>query len=242
LSIEQVLNGAPVASIDEAIRVMQGVDDVLDADDGLKWFNHLYLRVTVSVESAVRSAQFSDLAFLQTLDVVFANLYFSAVAAGLTSVDAAPPAWRPLLGARRAHGIARIQFALSGMNAHINRDLPDGIVQSFLSAGGDPLTDRTRQEDFERVNGILESVEKEVKAEFLTGAIAEVDRIGAPLDDTVAMWNVWAARAAAWTNAQVLWGLRPLPALRDQFFDRLDGLVEMSSRGLLLPIRAALHG
>ena len=236
MSIEQVLGETPVTSIDGVIRIMQAIDDVLDTDDGLRWFNHLYLRVTVSVESAVRSAQFSDPAFLQNLDVVFANLYFSAMVAGLASVDAAPPAWRPLLTDRHDREVARIQFALAGMNAHINRDLPDGIVKSFLALGGDPLTDGPRKQDFERVNDLLESVEKDVKAEFLTGALADVDHVSAPLDDVIAMWNVRAARAAAWTNAQVLWGLRPQPVLRDQFFDRLDSIVGMSSRGLLLPV------
>jgi Family of unknown function (DUF5995) len=38
---------------------------------------------------------------------------------------------KPLLCARRNGGIARLQFALAGMNAHINRDLPQGIVQVF---------------------------------------------------------------------------------------------------------------
>jgi len=240
MSIEQVLSGAPVTSMDGAISIMQAIDSTLDANDGLRWFNHLYLRVTLSVDSAARDAQFGDPAFLRELDVVFANMYFSAVASGLANLGAAPSAWQPLLRARRDPRIAPIQFALGGMNAHINRDLPDGIVQSFLALGGDPLSDRTRIVDFERINDVLESVEKDVKTEFLTGAIAVIDRVGAPLDDVIAMWNVRQARAAAWTNAQVLWGLRAAPVLRDRFFDRLDSLVGMSSRGLLLPVDAEL--
>jgi hypothetical protein len=48
------------------------------------------------------------------------------------------------------------------------------------------------------------------------------------VDDAVAMWKVRAARSAAWTNAQVLWGLRGVPRLRDRFFDRLDGLTSIA--------------
>ena len=66
--------------------------------------------------------------------------------------------------------------------------------------------------------------------------VRAVDRLGGPVDDAVAMWKVRAARSAAWTNAQVLWGLRGFPRLRDRFFDRLDGLVGMTGRGLLLPL------
>ena len=87
------------------------------------------------------------------------------------------------------------------------------------------------------VNDLLEQVEQEVKTEFSVGAIEVVDRLGGDLDDAVAMWNVRAARRAAWTNAQVLWGLRPTPLLRDRFFRRLDSLVGMGGRGLLLPRR-----
>jgi hypothetical protein len=148
---------------------------------------------------------------------------------------------RSLLQARHTTGIARIQFALAGMNAHINRDLPDGIVQSFLALGGDPITDDRREQDFESVNDILERVEGEVKTEFTVGLVGAIDRLGGAADDAVAMWKVRAARAAAWTNGQVLWGLRDRPRLRDRFFTRLDGLVGMAGRGLLLPRAVEIH-
>lgn len=235
MSLLQILDRAPVHSIEDAITLMRAIDERLPDSDGVKWFNRLYLRVTVSVGTAVGSARFNDAAFLTELDVVFANLYFAALAAASTGIGAAPSAWRPLLQARNTPGIARIQFALAGMNAHINRDLPDGIVQSFLALGGDPITDDLREKDFDSVNDILERVEEEVKTEFTVGIVGAVDRLGGSADDAVAMWKVRAARSAAWTNAQVLWGLRGLPRLRERFFTRLDGLVGMAGRGLLLP-------
>ena len=239
MSLDQILAAAPVASIDQAIAIMQAIDRTLPDDDGVKWFNRLYLRVTVSVGGAVRGTKFSDPAFLAKLDVVFANLYFSALTSGLADLDGAPSAWRPLLLARHTPGIARLQFALAGINAHINRDLPDGIVQSFVALGGDPISDRIRRQDFDRVNDLLEQVEQQVKGEFSVGAIEVVDRLGGPVDDALAFWKIRKARSAAWTNAQVLWALRGSPVLRDEFFNRLDGLVGTSGRGLLLPIKLA---
>src|SRR5262249_23490375 len=73
---------------------------------------------------------------MSELDVVFANMYFAAIAAGDVDPSRAPSAWRPLLRPRRNCGIARLQFALAGMNAHINRDLPQGIFQLFEAIGG----------------------------------------------------------------------------------------------------------
>ena len=235
MSLLPLLARTPVQSIDEVIAIMKAIDHDLPDSDGVKWFNRLYLRVTTSVGSAVGTRTFNDTAFMTKLDVVFANLYFSALAAGSTDVRRAPSAWRPLLEARNQSGIARIQFALAGMTAHINRDLPDGIVQSFLALGGDPIAADLREQDFDSINEILERVEEEVKVEFAVGLVGAVDRLGGPVDDAVAMWKVRAARSAAWTNAQVLWGLRPVPRLRDRFFDRLDGLVALTGRGLLLP-------
>lgn len=214
---------------------MTAIDSALPDDDGVKWFNRLYLRVTIAVRSAAADATFRDRAFLELLDVIFANLYFDAAAAGLAEADAAPPAWRPLFRARQQRGLAPLQFALAGMNAHINRDLPSGIVECFERSGGAPDEEGPRYEDFERVNGLLETVEEEVKTEFLTGAFATLDIAAGQLDDTLAMWNVRAAREAAWTNARVLWTLRDRPLLRDRFFDRLDRLTGFAGRGLLVP-------
>ena len=236
MRIESILEATPVTSIDQAVAVMTSIDSALPDEDGVKWFNRLYLRVTVSVGEAVAGARFNDPAFLKRLDVDFANLYFAALAAGVMDPAAAPSAWRPLLNSRATRGIARLQFAIAGMNAHINRDLPEGIVQSFTALGGDPLLDERREQDFTSVNDILERVEQEVKIEFATGLVGSLDRIGGPVDDALAMWKVRAARSAAWTNAQVLWGLRRMPRLRDRFFGRLDGLVGMAGQAFLVPL------
>jgi Family of unknown function (DUF5995) len=172
---------------------------------------------------------------MSELDVVFANLYFAAIAAGDADPSRAPSAWRPLLCARRNCGIARLQFALAGMNAHINRDLPLGIVQVFEDLGGDPISDQARRQDFGSVNELLERVEGEVKADFTVGVIGVVDVAAGRVDDIAAMWKVCVARKAAWTNAGVLWTLRGSPHIRSAFFDTLDRSTGLAGRGLLTP-------
>ena len=227
---------APVSTIDEVLSIMTAIDDRLPDADGVKWFNRLYLKVTHGVRQLVQGPSFRDARFMSELDVVFANQYFAAMAAGDSDASRAPSAWRPLLSARRSPGIARLQFALAGMNAHINRDLPQGIVQVFETLGGDPTSDRVRRQDFESVNELLERVEAEVKAEFSVGLVGVVDRAGGRLDDVAAMWKVRVARAAAWTNAEVLWTLRATPPIRVAFFDTLDRSTGLAGRGLLTPV------
>src|SRR5215207_8054658 len=110
--LTDIIGRTPARSIDEVVAAMTAIDATLPDADGVKWFNRLYLRVTLSVRKAVETATFQDPEFLGALDVQFANLYFAALAAAATSVDAAPAAWQPLLGLRHEPGIARIQFAL----------------------------------------------------------------------------------------------------------------------------------
>ena len=85
------------------------------------------------------------------------------------------------------------------------------------------------------MNRILERLEEEVKTEFTGGLVVVLDSLGGRVDDTVAMWKVRRLAGPAWTNAQVLWGLRSLPPLRDKLFSDLDGLVGLMGRGLLQP-------
>ena len=236
--IIELRSGQRAHSIADVVTIMTALDLELPERDGVRRFNHLYLEVTRSVDRAVTAETFRDRAFLERLDVVFANLYFDAVAAGSVDPAKAPAAWRPLFECRHRKGILPIQFALAGMNAHINRDLPRSIVSTYLSTGGAPVDRDARYDDFGRVNDLLESVEAQIKADYSTGVVALVDAAAGDTDDAVAMWKVRAAREAAWTNAEVLWALRATPRLSDKFFARLDGLTGFAGRGLLLPVAA----
>ena len=237
--LADILQSAPVSSIDGVLTLMTAIDDRLPDSDGLKWFNRLYLRVTHGVRETLVGPSFRDVRFMSELDVVFANLYFAAIAAGEIDVSRAPSAWRPLLRRRTERGIARLQFALAGMNAHINRDLPQGIVQAFTTLGGDPTSDVVRRQDFDSVNALLERVEEEVKVDFSIGVIGAIDVLAGRMDDVAAMWNVRVARHAAWTNAEVLWTLRSADRVRTAFFETLDRSTGLAGRGLLKSIALA---
>jgi Family of unknown function (DUF5995) len=230
----------PAQTIDDVIAKMTAIDASLADADGLKWFNRLYLQVSVGVRAEVAGAAFEDKPFLTALDVVFANLYFAAVS-GAEARPATPPrAWRPLFDSRRSPGIARLQFALAGMNAHINRDLPEALVRAFRQLGGTPLAITPRRRDFDRVNDLLERVEEQAKRDFTLGVVGDIDRLAGRLDDIKAMWSVREARATAWTNAEVLWTLQQTPPLNERYFDRLDRLTGFAGRGLLVPVTGGL--
>jgi hypothetical protein len=66
------------SSIAEVVEIMTLIEGALPRTDGVWWFNHLYLRVTLAVRGAMGTTTFRDQAFLERLDVMFANLYFDA--------------------------------------------------------------------------------------------------------------------------------------------------------------------
>jgi hypothetical protein len=106
---------------------MQRIDALLHADDGLRWFNRLYLMLTLEVDQHPPESGWHSPEWLLQLDVIFAELYFQAVQSYLNSTDV-PSAWQALFEARDQPGIDRIQFALAGMNAHINHDLALALI------------------------------------------------------------------------------------------------------------------
>jgi Family of unknown function (DUF5995) len=221
----------PVHTVADVIQTLTNIDGSLSEDDGLKWFNLLYLRVTKAIDSAVDSSHFQDPQWIASLDVVFANLYFQTVRAAETGTGVVPAAWQPLFDARKQAGIYKIQYALAGMNAHINRDLPVALVQLAAQTTGYPSQASTQFQDFQAVNPLLETVEKEFKEEFLTDV---PDLPG--LTDMIAMWSVERARETAWGNGGILWHLQPVPHAADAFLDGLDHTIGLVGRGFLIRI------
>lgn len=233
------LTPTPAQTVADVIQRMQDIQTALPDADGLKWFNFLYLSVTQAVQNQLTAGTllFSDPAWVDRLDVVFANLYFAAIAAAQQGgAAAAPRAWRPLLSNRLTPKIARIQFALAGMNAHINRDLVVALLSLYAADGQAPDNNSARFQDFNRVNQLLSQVEGQVRGTLLAGTPLAGGGPFAPLEDIIAMWSVSEARQSAWNHSQSLWNVRQLPPVQRASLDALDGLTELASNGLLVRV------
>lgn len=233
-----VLDGIRVDTVPDVIARMRALDDVLPADDGLKWFNFLYHMVTEQILADVVDHRWQDGPWLAMLDVVFARLYFDAIVLWVKGDARCPHAWVPLFERRYTRGIARVQFGMAGMNAHINRDLPLAVVRTCEASGITPRRGSPQQADYDRVNSILERVEIRAMEEMATGIIGEVAHDMGRLDDVIAMWNVRKARDAAWINGEVLWKLRTNPPLDADYLAMLDRMTGFAGRGLLIPTEA----
>ena len=220
------------------VQRLRAIEEAAPRSDGVACFARLYRAVTEGVGADLTSQGFADARFLETLDVHFAELFFSALESYGREPAKTPSAWVPLFAQRSRRGIAPLQFALAGMNAHINRDLPVALVTTCRELGLDLREGSPEHADFERVDALLAQVEQQVKSAYLTGWLAWVDRLAhrfRRIDDVVAMWDVGRARDAAWTNAQALWALGGESALAGDYLLALDRMVGFASRGLLVP-------
>jgi hypothetical protein len=226
----------PVSTIEEVIAVMTAIDDLLQTDDGLKWFNFLYLKVTEKVLANPPAGGWSSPVWLGRLDVVFAGLYFDAVRRWINSPASAPKAWRVLLDARRRQDVMRVQFALCGMNAHINRDLQLAVVMTGQELNIEPRIGSPEHDDFEKVNGILKEVEDEVLPVLATGLFGEIEQSLGRLDNVLALWSVTAARETAWFNAMLLWAVRDIAFLRNAKMAESDNITGALGRALIIPV------
>ena len=227
----------PPQSVADVMQTMQRIDAACIDGDGLKWFNWLYLQVTQAAETRILTAGFSDPVWLAQLDVQFARLYFTALQSALdgNAAQPLPGCWRALFDRRGQIQTARIQFALAGINAHINHDLPMAIVATCEATGTVPQHGSTQYNDYTALNATLDGLIESAKHTLNVRLLGDVLPPASNVEDTIAAWSVSAAREAAWKNAEILWHLRAVPLLASNFMDTLDGLTTVAGKTLLVP-------
>jgi|SRR5579864_3595693 len=229
-------NRAALATIGEVIQIMQDLDNLLLSGDGLKWFNLLYMRVTQAVYEKPPTGGWHDSKWLALLDITFAQLYFDALANSCLDPTKVPHAWMALFEARDNPAIERVQFALAGINAHSNHDLPLAVVQTGKEAHITPNRNSPEYSDFENVNSVLSEVMPGTLNVLAMGMLGELAQDTGTIGRLLAMWSVQTARDTAWTNAELLWELQNLPSVSDDFMMVLDRMTGLAGRGLLTTV------
>jgi Family of unknown function (DUF5995) len=231
----QIVTAAEPVTIPDVIQVMQSIDTLLPNTDGLKWFNKLYLMVTQQIDGQPAAMAWADAAWLGRLDVVFASFYFAAITGFLNRSSGTASSWDALFEARSTLTIDRIQFALAGMNAHINHDLALALLRTESEMNLQPSLHSPEHDDYQRVNGILAQVLPQALRFLATGILGEAAQDTGKIGRLLAIWDVAVARDAAWTFADYLRGLPP--AARPQALTIQDQATGLAGRGLLLPLQ-----
>ena len=222
-------------TVSGVIARMREIDAALAADDGVAVFNRMYLTVTeriaeIIAQPGATAIRFSDAQVMTDLDVGFANLWLAAYDADAAR-RSVPSAWRPLFDSRRG-GRLPVQYAIAGMNSHIEHDLPIAVVDTCKAHG---LAPADVHQDYEAVNDVLAQVEAPIRRSFLDAVGREVDDHIGPVVHLVSSWNIDKARDLSWITVETLWALRRTRFLRGRVLDSLGHTVGMTSRALLTP-------
>jgi len=228
---------SPPTSVNDVIARLREIDAELPHDDGAAVFNRMYLTVTeriaaILADPGAEPTRFRDPVTMAELDVRFATLWLTAYeAAG--AHGSVPPAWRPLFEARGG-GRLPVQYAVAGMNSHIEHDLPVAVLETCAARGLGP---QDVHRDYLAVNKVLAQVESGIRRSFLDsiGRVVD-DRFGAVIH-LISSWDIEKARDLSWVTAETLWELRRTSLLRARFLDGLAHTVGMTSRALLTPTR-----
>jgi hypothetical protein len=217
-------------TVEQVIQIMQQIDDCISNSDGLKWFNRLYLSVTQTVDLQP-VVSWKDPSWLMDLDIVFAGFYFRALTGFLSGDPSVPSSWIAMFEARYHTGVDRIQFALAGMNAHINHDLALALLAVDAETGMVPGPASPQHVDYQAVNLLLNSVMPSA-LQMLAG-----DTLGVLAEDTgkvgrlLAFWDICQARDLAWDFAN---HLRDLSGpVRQAALDAQDQVTGVLGRAIL---------
>lgn len=225
-----LVTAPPPTTIAEVISLMQAIDNLLPPTDGLKWFNRLYLMVTQQVDLNPPNGQWQSPAWLTRLDVVFANLYFSAIAGSLTG-ETIPSAWNALFESRYQPNIDRILFALAGMNAHINHDLALALVSTDAELNVTPAPASPEHADYQSVNALLQALMPATLTMLATDTLGLLAQDTGKIGRVLAFWDIVQARNLAWDFANQL---RTLPTpLQPAALAAQDSLTGALGRAIL---------
>ncbi|MET9592147.1 DUF5995 family protein [Streptomyces sp. NPDC006516] len=220
-----------VSDVGAVIERMRAFRSDWPPGDGLGVFNQVYLTVTETLRRNLRDGTFGDAEAVSALDVRFARRYLTAV--DTAAAGGSPPAcWRPLFQFRRHPGVRPLQFALAGINAHIGHDLALAVVDTCRTLGCAPAD---LEEEFDRVGDLLVMLEERIRDDLMPGP--DLLEIADPLTHLAGAWSLERAREASWTAAGVLWRLRGLPLLAEEFRVRMDAGAGLVGRFLLTPCR-----
>ena len=231
-----------VTTVPEAIARMEALQAYMESreprrgSDGVACFNHLYTVITKRVLEGIEAGDFADAEFMTALDITFANRYFDALRASVQDPSAVPRVWNVLIERRSDDRVGAIQFAVAGVNAHVNLDLAVAVVQTCAEIGDAP-NEGTQRADYEKINDIFAEEMRSLREYYEDKLERAVEEFAAPALDVIGNWSVDHARDAAWAVSEQLWDLQQEGKDIGPWVRRVDRLAALAGHLLLTPMR-----
>ncbi|HEX6311864.1 MAG TPA: DUF5995 family protein, partial [Acidimicrobiia bacterium] len=186
------------------------------AGDAAGYFPALYARVTTEIAASIEAGRFDDGARMDAFATTFAAYYLRTWRNEIPR----PRCWQASWDVAAGGGLLVVQHLLLGINAHVNHDLPQAVVE---------VADRTG--DLEGVHGDFDAV-NDVLAAASVGILRDLDRVSRWANEVAALgggrafhFSLRVARRQAWNAAERLFAL-DAPRRRDDVRE-LDRLVSV---------------
>lgn len=232
----------PVSTVPEVLARLERIASYAEGHeprgqhDGVACFTALYHRITTRIWEGIASGVFRNPEFVAAVDVALANRYFAALRTGALQPEAVPTAWAPLLARRGDPRITRIQFAVAGVNAHLNVDLAVAIADTCCELHSGPATGAKRASYLE-MNRIFATEMQALRRQFESTWERLIDRVVFSrvlirIDD----WTAVTTREVAWEAAGHIWALRQQGDDPEAFVASLARVAGEASRLVLTPV------
>lgn len=205
-SSSNICSAGQLSCVDSVIQEMTDRFNPLEAGCNHNlMFSLTYLRTTEEYRRAVvEPGFFSDPAFINHQDAIFARYYFDAwdtYRAG--QVASTPRAWVLAFKAADQKAVNGTGNILLGMSAHVNRDLPFVLAEiGLVKPDGS-----SRKPDHDKVNVFLNRVVVPLFAEAASRYDSTIDDTqinGTLLDEAALLQLLLSWRELAWRNAELL--------------------------------------
>jgi hypothetical protein len=211
--LAELTGTTPAASIPEVVERLAAIRDyaartsLLGENDGIAAFTRLYHVITAHIGEMADRGEFRNGDFLVRLDIEFAERFFDAIRAYARDMNSAPRVWRVIFDNRSDPRIPAINFAIAGVNAHINFDLSCALVATWhhIPPDGD-APDSAQFHDYRLVNDVFEA-EMDPLREDLDSLLSQGpdgaiwDRTANWMADLVIRFT----RDLAWDEAKRVW-------------------------------------
>jgi hypothetical protein len=229
-------------AVTAVVEVMQSrLDALRPGQEHLREFLGTYLRTTLAVGAAVDDGLFEDPEWVERWDVVFAELYLTALDAHLAGGLPSRP-WRLAFDAPA--DLAALRLVLLGINAHVNFDLPQALLAVIDDSDfTDPAVMDRRRRDHERIDSVLAGrVAAEDDELASRSARTLLDRALQPLNRVASKRFLRESRIKVWHNTLELQAARLAgPTAYDERLAELEVLSAARIADLLAPGQVLLR-
>jgi hypothetical protein len=229
-------------AVTAVVAVMQSrLDALTPGQEHLREFLGTYQRTTLAVGAAVDEGVFEDPGWVERWDVVFAELYLTALDAHLAGGVPSRP-WRLAFDA--PPDLPALRLVLLGINAHVNFDLPQALLTVIDDDDfANPAVMDRRRRDHERIDTVLAGRVAAEDGELASrSARTLLDRALQPLNRVASKRFLRESRIKVWHNTLELQAARLAgPTSYDERLAELEVLSAARIADLLAPGQVLLR-